>query len=706
MDIAIILFPGSNCIEETKRYFENKGHNVTIIWHKESNINKFSFNFLVIPGGFAFGDRYYQKATDVKYSYDPGAMAINTPVIQIIKDAYKKKIPILGICNGFQILLKLNLLPGSLNLNNNKLFTCKKVKCLLPDNSIVTLDIANKYGNYQISEKEFNHKNVLLYYKDFNNGSSHSIAGIMNSERTVFGMMPHPERNSQKECKIYNFIHQFISNSVNENINKLMESEHISYKSTRKFLKHMHTTSKNVIQGPGENAGILDLGGGYCLAMRIESHNHPISIDPYNGAATGVGGILRDIFTMGARPIAVCDFIRMGLNDRERLHQVVSGISDYANCFGVANVGGNWLADEQYNNNPLVNVACFGLVKKDKIVYGNALYEHDVLIYVGSKTGSDGIDGAEMASHSFSKDTDFNALKKNIQIGDPFLEKLLMEACLEISENNLAVGMQDMGAGGVLCSTIEVVSRGREKTKRNLGCVVQLDKIPTKCSMNNYSKLASESQERMLIVARPNDVDKIFAIFKKWDLEYSQIGEVNNSGFYEVVTNENNMFYRKRMSDFSSYSQDWPLELSEQKINTKKIIEDEIHTTYDSTIGGRTLVADRNRLNYSIMDIHEINKKLIITWADNFDDCYETITDMAYEPLGLVNCLNYGHPQNSMGDLALFVSQLNHKCQEYNVPIIGGNVSLYNSTDDISISPSPILVMVGISKNITNITFL
>ena len=704
MRVAIVLFPGSNCLEETKRYFEKRGDNVFVIWHKESDINKFDFNLLVIPGGFAFGDRTYEKATN-SYYYDPGEMAIKSPVTQIIKDANMRNIPILGICNGFQILLKLKLLPGTLNLNYDGLFRCQKVKCTIYSDPICTfpvtyLDVANKYGNYQFDDSKLKIENVFLYYDNneysTKNGSKYNVAGITNDTKTVFGMMPHPERSDSDE--IYKYIKSHICDLAVTNINKLMESEHISYKSTRKYLKNMYTTSEHVVQGPGENAGILDLGDGYCLAMRVESHNHPISIDPYNGAATGVGGILRDIFTMGARPIGVCDFIRVSPNDYERLKEVVHGISDYANCFGVANVGGNWLRSDDYKNNPLVNVACFGIVKKDEIVYGNALNDDDILIYVGSKTGSDGIGGADMASKSFSKDTDFKDLKKNIQIGDPFLEKLLLEACLEISQNKLAVGMQDMGAGGVLCSSIEVVSRGREKTGKNLGCKIYLDNIPTKYSMDKYSKLASESQERMLIVARPDNKQKIFDIFEKWDLEYSVVGEVNDSGFYEAVSDDNTVFYKNRMKDFSSYTQDWSEEVSNIEPKKKRIIEDNIYRMYDATIGGRTLFYDRNNKNYSILDIHEIDKRLIISWGENFNECYKSITDMEFKPLGLVNCLNYGHPKDSIGDLKKFVEDLTIDCKKHNVPVVGGNVSLYNSTDDVSISPSPIIVMVGISQ--------
>ena len=320
-------------------------------------------------------------------------------------------------------------------------------------------------------------------------------------------MMPHPERSSDKTIK--NMIKRLVE-YTKENLNyqkifetrisELMESEHISYKSTRKYLKNLYTDGHHVVQGPGENAGIIDIGNGYCLAMRIESHNHPVFIDPYQGAATGVGGILRDIFTMGARPIAILDFLRFGVdeNSDRLLKSTINGISDYGNCFGVANVGGDLYRSEMYNKNPLVNVGCIGIVKKENIVYGNALEEGSYFIYVGSKTGSDGMNGACMASNEFTSDIDIESMKSNIQKGDPFLEKLLQEACNEITYLNLLEGMQDMGAGGLLCSSLELVQRGRDKTKRNLGCTLFVDKIPTKYKMDPCDRIISESQERML----------------------------------------------------------------------------------------------------------------------------------------------------------------------------------------------------------------
>ena len=713
MRVAIVLFPGSNCANDMNLFFTSKGHECFYLWHKENDINKFKFDLLIIPGGFAFGDRVYEKATH-NYVMDPGAMALNSPVCEIIKDASKKNIPIIGVCNGFQILTKLNLLSGYLSRNDSKRFICRKIKCKIGlgehKDKVIEIDVANEFGNYKFSDNEtlesLNESILLSYEDDYNtlNGSCCNIAGICNKEKTIFGMMPHFERNLSETNLVYETIMSYINNeNISSSIEELMFSEHISYKSTKKYLKELYTSGSHVVQGPGENAGIVDIGGGYCIAMRIESHNHPTFIDPFRGASTGVGGILRDIFTMGARPIGVLDFLRFGVDDNSNnlFQDTIKGISYYGNCFGVANVGGNCVMDPMFNKNPLVNVACLGIVKKENIIYGNVLNEDSLLIYVGSKTGNEGVNGAAMASQSFDDNMDKEKMKDNIQTGDPFLEKLLLEACLEITEEKLVEGMQDMGAGGVLCATLEVVERGRNKTHQNFGCEIKVEKIPTKHAMNNCDKLISESQERMLIVARPENKDRICEIFNKWDLEYSIIGNVNTSGNY-VVTNHGSVIYKKDISTFEGVSQDWPInKFNYQDENIQYIFDDEIWHTYDSTIGCRTLVSNRSLINgnnnYSILRINEVNKNLIISWGSTFESCYNVIVENSYSPLGLVNCLNYGHPEDSMGAMKEFLEELTVKCKENKVPVLGGNVSLYNATNDKSINPCPILVMIGIN---------
>ena len=715
MKVGIVLFPGSNCAEDSKVYFGNKNNQCFYIWHKDDDITKYDMDLLIIPGGFAFGDRDYQNATDNKYDINPGKMAIESPVSEIILEAHKKEIPILGICNGFQILTKMGLLPGKLLLNNNQKFTCETIVCKIKSNiipelkdNIINIDVANSYGKYDIDQNQLkpliDNDQILLKYVsgDYKtkNGSMNNIAGVCDKSHLVFGMMPHPERNSDDDT-----IYQIISKIVNQNmmsrsIKNLMFSEHISYKSTKKYLKKLYTDGSHVIQGPGENAGIVHLDGDYCLAIRIESHNHPTFIDPFNGASTGVGGILRDIFTMGARPIGILDFLRFGVdeNSDNLLKETVKGIADYGNCFGVANLGGDCYKSDIYNTNPIVNVACLGLMKKSNIVYGNALSEGEVLIYVGAKTGNEGVNGAAMASDTFKSGQNLSSLKKNIQIGDAFLEKLLLESCLEIINSGLVVGMQDMGAGGVLCSTLEVILRGRDKTNKNLGCDIFVDMIPSKYEMDKSHKLISESQERMLLVVKKENTSEVFDIFEKWNLESAIIGEVNNSGIYKVIGQNESHIYSKPIQDFDSIQEDWDLnDFTPRRTEFSEIKNPELWNTYDSTIGLRSSEIHRGSNNHSIIDIYEINKKLIISWGSDFEICYNTIKNKNFKPLGLVNCLNYGHPNDSMGSMVEFLDKLNDSCKKNEVPVLGGNVSLYNATDNVSINPTPILVMIGIN---------
>src|SRR5712672_476292 len=316
----------------------------------------------------------------------------------------------------------------------------------------------------------------------------------------------------------------------------VMWSEHCSYKSSRVHLKRLPTRSKRVLQGPGENAGIIDIGDGWACAFKIESHNHPSFIEPFQGAATGVGGILRDIFTMGARPLAVMDSLRFGPispgqgADQSTVHRnhsvlegVVSGIASYGNCFGVPNLGGETKFEPCYSGNPLVNAFALGLVRRDQIFYAKAAGEGNPVIYVGAKTGRDGIHGATMASEEFSEGSEQK--RPNVQVGDPFLEKLLLEACVEAMRTGAIVGIQDMGAAGLTCSTCEMGARG------GVGLEVELDHVPQRESgMSSYEIMLSESQERMLVIVARGREPEIEEIFKKWDLHAALIGEVTDTG--------------------------------------------------------------------------------------------------------------------------------------------------------------------------------
>src|SRR3982750_2945255 len=329
----------------------------------------------------------------------------------------------------------------------------------------------------------------------------------------------------------------------------VMWSEHCSYKSSRVHLKRLPTRGErktgpgSVVQGPGENAGIIDVGDGWACAFKIESHNHPSYIEPYQGAATGVGGILRDIFTMGARPLAVMDSLRFGPiakgkttkanegtihKNHSVLEGVVSGIASYGNCFGVPNLGGETKFEDCYSNNPLVNAFALGLARKDEIFYARAAGEGNPVIYVGAKTGRDGIHGATMASEEFSEGSE--AKRPNVQVGDPFLEKLLLEACLEAMQTGAIVGIQDMGAAGLTCSTCEMGARGQ------VGIEIELDRVPQReTGMTPYEIMLSESQERMLLVADKGRQEEVLRVFRKWGLDAVEIGSVTAGGKLRVL---------------------------------------------------------------------------------------------------------------------------------------------------------------------------
>ena len=723
MSVGIVRYPGSNCDFDALNYFDNS----FFIWHTEQEFPE-SLQLLIIPGGFAFGDRLYDKATD-RYVISPGTMATDSPVTSIIMEAVQRKIPILGICNGFQILIQLNLLPGVLLLNDNHKFTCKKVKCAAHfevDNKLnefpTELFIANSYGKYSCSDEEYqqlkeNDQIFFTYQEEIPEMNSlHNIAGICNKDRTIYGMMPHPERNNTNfKTVLYKMIFPN-DNKVQTQLHfqkkiiELMHSEHISYKSTRKYLKRLYTLAPWVIQGPGENAGIVDIGNGYCIALRIESHNHPTFIDPFEGAATGVGGIMRDIFTMGARPIAILDFLRFGTDDHsaQLLEKAIDGISYYGNCVGVPNVGGDLYKHSSYNKNPLVNVGCIGIVKKKNIIYGSATNSKQLLVYVGSKTGNEGIGGAAMASNAFNSDTNVDSMQHNVQKSDPYLEKLLLEACCEIAENHLAVGMQDMGAGGLLCASHEIVKRGGEKTQKHLGCKIDMAKVPTKYEMDPCNILISESQERMLIVTDEERVEKIYEIFKKWDLEYAQIGEMTMDGRYSIYK-EDKLLYTEEICNHKDITENWPLVQKSQSYTVdllnrdkendpEKIKNKELWKVYDSTVGNRTLKGPDQDGSYSIINIPEINNKLYLTWGETFNTCFDQMNALGGKALCVVNCLNFGHPKDSITDFVQTVEELTNACRLFKVPVVGGNVSLYNSTDEKSIRPTPVILMLGLHK--------
>lgn len=511
----------------------------------------------------------------------------------------------------------------------------------------------------------------------------------------------------------------------------LMWSEHCSYKSSKVHLQKLPVTGENVIQGPGENAGIIDIGDGLAAVFKIESHNHPSFIEPYQGAATGVGGILRDIFTMGARPIALMDALRFGplsiSKNKTITEGIISGIAGYGNCMGVPTVGGDVYFNECYSLNPLVNVFCLGICEKEKIFYAKAEGEGNPVLYVGSKTGRDGIHGATMASAEFGDDLEEK--RPNVQVGDPFKEKLLLEACLEVMDKNLIVGIQDMGAAGLTCSTTEMASNS------NSGIEINLDLIPQREEgMTPYEIMLSESQERMLLVAKKETVKKVQAIYAKWDLDAVIVGYVTSDQKLKV------QFAGKTVVDIpvQAVVDMCPVYQRESNIpayiETKTRLEtvpppEDYNKTLEKLLSSPT-IADKQwvfrqydhmvQINTALLPgadaslLRMKNKKfaLAITLDGNSLYTYldpktggkiavaeacRNLACVGAHPLGVTNCLNFGNPEKPeiMWQFQETIEGIAEACRTFDIPVTGGNVSFYNDTEGISIHPTPVLGVVG-----------
>jgi phosphoribosylformylglycinamidine synthase II len=524
----------------------------------------------------------------------------------------------------------------------------------------------------------------------------------------------------------------------------VMWSEHCSYKSSRIHLKKLPTTGPRVLQGPGENAGAVDIGGGLAAVFKIESHNHPSFIEPYQGAATGVGGIIRDIFTMGARPIALLNALRFGPLDsstalstggsegartRRIVEGVVRGIGGYGNSIGIPTIGGEIAFDEPYASNPLVNVLCLGIVEADALVKGHASGAGNPVYYVGAKTGRDGIHGATMASAEF----DDKALEQRpaVQVGDPFMEKLLLEACLELMATDALIGVQDMGAAGLTCSTCEMGSRG------GAGVEIDVMHVPQReTGMTPYEIMLSESQERMLLVVKKGREAEVEAIFDKWDLHAAHIGEVTTDGLMRVkdhgrvvaeiantfLVDEAPVYDRPTMRpayidevralDAASLPEVAPQDALLRLLASPTIASKRwAYRQYDSTVRTNTIAAAG--LTAGVVRIKGTPRALAIATDGNGRYCYlnprrgamlalaEAARNVACAggvPIGATNCLNFGNPERPeiMWQLVEAVEGLADACRALDIPITGGNVSLYNETDGRAIYPTPIIGVVGL----------
>lgn len=519
----------------------------------------------------------------------------------------------------------------------------------------------------------------------------------------------------------------------------VMWSEHCSYKSSKVHLKNFPITGKHVLQGPGENAGIVDIGDGMAVAFKMESHNHPSYIEPYQGAATGVGGILRDIFTMGARPIASLNSLRFGSFDHPKtrylLNGVVAGIAGYGNCMGVPTVGGEVYFHESYNGNCLVNAMTVGILKSNKIFKGKAEGVGNLVMYVGSKTGRDGIHGATMASDVFGEGGEER--RPTVQVGDPFTEKLLLEACLEVFKTDYVVGIQDMGAAGLTSSSVEMASRS------GTGIDIDVSLVPRReQGMTPYEVMLSESQERMLMVVRQGCEDKVKEIFHKWDLEAVVIGIVTSSGLLRVAEDSNivAMLPVKPLTDNAPvYKRPIKRPASQDDIQTldlKNIPEPKnyneillkllsspniaskewIYRQYDHMVRTDTVVLPGS--DAAVIRIKGTKKALAMTTDCNSRYCYldpwtggaiavaeaaRNLVCAGARPIALTDCLNFGNPERPeiMWQLEQAVLGMSEACKKFGIPVISGNVSLYNETSGVSIYPTPTVGMVGLLEDIS-----
>jgi len=516
-----------------------------------------------------------------------------------------------------------------------------------------------------------------------------------------------------------------------------MWNEHCSYKSSRIHLKNLPTKGKQVIQGPGENAGIIDIGDDDAIIFKIESHNHPSYIEPYQGAATGVGGILRDVFTMGARPIALLNSIHFGSPDHPKtktlLNGVVSGIGGYGNCIGIPTVAGETKFNSTYNENILVNAMAVGHAKKDKIFYSKAKGLNKSVVYVGSKTGRDGIHGASMASAEFDENSEDK--KPTVQVGDPFTEKLLMEACLELMKDKSIISIQDMGAAGLTSSSVEMASKGE------LGIELHLDKVPCREEgMTPYEMMLSESQERMLIVLEEKKEKDAKKIFDKWDLDFVVIGKTTNTNnltlkFKDEIVGE--IPIDALASKAPLYDRKWTKKkLPVKKINIKDLkkikLEDAllkilslpnqsnkswVTEQFDQMV--MTDTAQKSGADAAVIRIHQKEKAIAVTVDSSANYCkahpltggkqivcesWRNLISVGAKPIAVTNCLNFGNPENPkvMGEFAECLIGLREACEFLDYPVVSGNVSFYNGTNKKNIDPTPVIGGVGLIQNTKN----
>jgi len=835
MKWAVIVFPGSNCDEDAAAAIRNvTGAEADLVWHTDTSLT--DYDAIVLPGGFSYGD--YLRS---------GAIASFSPIMKAVSAAAVAGKPVLGICNGFQMLTESGLLPGALLRNDHLQFRCEMAELTVEttDSPFTALYRVGERVRFPIAHGDGRYlpgpdAPVAFRYVSNPNGSERDIAGVLNQQRNVLGLMPHPERavatwmGSVDGARLLQSVVQWFTGTprltvadatstdssaatvaavavtteltrevgtrharaaevrpalpkigaeptpeqiaqdaiyrqlglTREEYERLVQSlgrlpnyveagmfgvlwsEHCSYKSSRVYLKQFPTDGPQVLQGPGENAGIVEIGDGLAVAFKMESHNHPSAIEPVQGAATGVGGILRDVFTMGARPIAFLDSLRFGSIDdaevRNLFRGVVSGIGMYGNCVGIPTVGGEVSFDPSYQANPLVNAMCVGVLRKDEIVRGAATGVGNPVFVVGARTGRDGIHGATFASAEDPHTKERSA----VQVGDPFLGKLLMEACLELISTGAVVGIQDMGAAGLTSSAAEMASRAGG------GMVMQLDQVPVREeAITPYEMMLSESQERMLAVLQKGQEGQAFEILRKWGLEVAEVGYVTDSGnlqckFGDTVVADVPVsllvdeapLYQRPVAAPAPTAGPRGVELNEQvvaQLNSRaasnggshdltghllKVLEHPsiahkgwVFRQYDTTVRTSTVTGPGS--DAAIVKLPGVAACVALTTDGNgrytalnprrggaiaVAEAARNITCSGGEPLAITNCLNFGNPEKPeiMYQFAEATAGMSEACRMLGTPVVSGNVSLYNESGGQDIDPTPVVGMVGRLPNL------
>ncbi len=795
MKFGVIVFPGSNCDHDC--YYavnRNLGQPAEFIWHDQPELG--DVDAVILPGGFSYGD--YLRC---------GAIAKFSPVMTAVRRFAAAGGLVIGVCNGFQILVECGLLPGALIRNRGLKFICRPVELRTatadsPFTCAARKAHPGRAGGRGPHRLPLRGQPERLHARHRRNPQpraqchGHDAApgprlrpadGLHRrapdlpvhaprggARMTAAPITPELVAQHQLTPAEFQTIVRILGREptyTELGIFSVMWSEHCSYKSSRVHLKTLPTGGPQVLQGPGENAGAVDIGEGLAAVFKIESHNHPSFIEPYQGAATGVGGIIRDIFTMGARPIALLNSLRFGSLDapgtRRLVEGVVAGIAGYGNSIGIPTVGGEIVFEPSYEGNPLVNVFCLGIARAADIIKGVASGVGNSVYYVGAKTGRDGIHGATMASAEFD---DKSAEKRPaVQVGDPFMEKLLLEACLEVMRTDALVGIQDMGAAGLTCSTTEMGSRG------GAGVDIDVALVPQRESgMTPYEIMLSESQERMLLVAKHGREAEIERIFEKWDLHAVRIGEVTDDGLLRVrdhgvvvaelpnrALTDDAPVYRRPMSEPEYLREVQQLDLdalgdrSPERLGRRDHVgersaafarRETSHQTgvarafqadHDQallallgspTIGSkrwayrqydhmvRTNTINLPGLGAGVVRIKGTDRALAMSLDGNGRYCYldpyrgamlavaeaaRNVACAGARPLGATNCLNFGNPERPdiMWQFARAVEGMGAACRALDVPITGGNVSLYNETDGSAIYPTPTIGVVGLLEH-------